>query len=78
EDFRVEPRRPELREYTRRPDYALGTHVAPLGLTFAEKAALGSDFANGAFVALHGSWNRKPASGYKVVFVPFGENGRPA
>jgi glucose/arabinose dehydrogenase len=78
EDFRVEPRRPELREYTRRPDYALGTHVAPLGLTFAGKAALGSGFANGAFVALHGSWNRKPASGYKVVFVPFGENGRPA
>jgi len=78
EDFRVEPRRPELREYTRRPDYALGTHVAPLGLTFASKAALGTGFANGAFVALHGSWNRKPASGYKVVFVPFGENGRPA
>lgn len=78
EDFRVEPRRQELREYTRRPDYALGSHVAPLGLTFASKAALGSGFANGAFVALHGSWNRKPAAGYKVVFVPFGANGRPA
>jgi glucose/arabinose dehydrogenase len=78
EDFRVEPRRQELREYTRRPDYALGSHVAPLGLTFASKAALGGKFASGAFVALHGSWNRKPASGYKVVFVPFGENGRPA
>lgn len=78
EDFRVEPRRQELREYTRRPDYALGSHVAPLGLTFASKAALGGGFANGAFVALHGSWNRKPASGYKVVFVPFGEDGRPA
>jgi glucose/arabinose dehydrogenase len=78
EDFRVEPRRQELREYTRRPDYALGSHVAPLGLTFASKAALGGGFANGAFVALHGSWNRKPASGYKVVFVPFGSDGRPA
>lgn len=78
EDFRVEPRRPELREYTRRPDYALGSHVAPLGLTFANRASLGNGFASGAFVALHGSWNRKPASGYKVVFVPFGDNGRPA
>ena len=78
EDFRVEPRRQELREYTRRPDYALGSHVAPLGLTFASKAALGGAFSNGAFVALHGSWNRKPASGYKVVFVPFGANGQPA
>lgn len=78
EDFRVEPRRQELREYTRRPDYALGSHVAPLGLTFASQAALGTGFANGAFVALHGSWNRKPASGYKVVFVPFGADGRPA
>ena len=78
EDFRVEPRRQELREYTRRPDYALGSHVAPLGLTFASKAALGGGLANGAFVALHGSWNRKPASGYKVVFVPFGADGKPA
>lgn len=78
EDFRVEPRRPDLRQYTRRPDYALGTHTAPLGLAFADKAALGEPFGRGAFVALHGSWNRKPASGYKVVFVPFTERGRPA
>ncbi|GGB57583.1 PQQ-dependent sugar dehydrogenase [Blastomonas aquatica] len=78
EDFRVEPRRQDLREYTRRPDYALGSHVAPLGLTFASNAALGGSFTNGAFVALHGSWNRKPASGYKVVFVPFGSDGQPA
>lgn len=78
EDFRVEPRRQDLREYTRRPDYALGSHVAPLGLTFASKAALGGPFTSGAFVALHGSWNRKPAAGYKVVFVPFGADGRPA
>lgn len=77
EDFRVEPRRPDIRQYTRRPDYALGSHVAPLGLTFAGKARLGAPFSRGAFIALHGSWNRKPASGYKVVFIPFTADGRP-
>ncbi|CAN5249491.1 sorbosone dehydrogenase family protein [soil metagenome] len=71
EDGRVQPERPELREYTHRPDYALGNHVAPLGLTFAEGVKLGAPFEGGAFVGLHGSWNRKPASGYKVVFVRF-------
>lgn len=75
EDRRVQPQRPELREYTKRPDYALGNHVAPLGLTFADKVKFGGSFANGAFVGLHGSWNRKPAAGYKVVFVPFAANG---
>lgn len=75
EDRRVQPQRPELREYTKRPDYALGNHVAPLGLTFAAQAKLGPRFANGAIVGLHGSWNRKPASGYKVVFVPFTDQG---
>lgn len=75
EDRRVQPQRPELREYTKRPDYALGNHVAPLGLTFADKVKIGGSFANGAFVGLHGSWNRKPAAGYKVVFVPFAANG---
>ena len=59
-----------------RPDYALGPHVAPIGLAFAEGAKLGPKFASGAFVGLHGSWNRRPLSGYKVVFVPF-LNGRP-
>jgi len=58
------------------PDYALGNHVAPLGLAFAEGAALGDGFASGVFIGEHGSWNRDPPSGYKVVFVPF-ENGRP-
>lgn len=77
EDRRVEPRRPELREYTHRPDYALGNHVAPLGLSFATGAKLGTPFEQGAFVGLHGSWNRVPKSGYKVVFVPFGGDGRP-
>ena len=78
EDFRVEPRRTDLIEYTHRPDYALGVHVAPLGLTFADKARLGGRFARGAFVALHGSWNRKPAAGYSVIFVPFNASGQPA
>ena len=78
EDRRVQPQRPEIREYTKRPDYALGNHVAPLGLAFADKVKLGAPFTDGAFVGLHGSWNRKPAAGYKVVFVGFndGEAGR--
>ncbi len=76
-DRRVTPERPDLREYTRRPDYALGPHVAALGLTFAADAKLGPNFANGAFIGLHGSWNRVPMSGYKVVYVPFGDNGFP-
>lgn len=75
EDRRVQPQRPEVREYTKRPDYALGNHVAPLGLAFAKDVKLGKSFANGAFVGLHGSWNRKPAAGYKVIFVPFADNG---
>ncbi|MDG2535609.1 sorbosone dehydrogenase family protein [Sphingomonas sp. HITSZ_GF] len=76
-DKRVAPERPDLREYTKRPDFALGAHTAPLGLAFAADAKLGGKFANGAFVALHGSWNREPPSGYKLVFVPFGDNGFP-
>ena len=78
EGRRVQPQRPEIREYTKRPDYALGNHVAPLGLTFADKVQLGAPFTDGAFVGLHGSWNRKPAAGYKVVFVRFqdGEAGK--
>ena len=76
-DRRVQPERPDLLEYTKRPDYALGPHVAPLGIVFANGANLGQAYGNGAFVALHGSWNRKPASGYKVVWVPFGANGFP-
>jgi glucose/arabinose dehydrogenase len=76
-DKRVTPERPDLREYTKRPDYALGPHTAPLGLIFAADTKLGSRFVNGAIVALHGSWNREPPSGYKLVFVPFGDNGYP-
>jgi glucose/arabinose dehydrogenase len=72
QDSRVEPR-PELLEYTKRPDFALGPHTASLGLAFG---SLGS-FQSGAFVGQHGSWNRKPLSGYKVVFIPFNARGFP-
>lgn len=67
----------DMRQYTKRPAYGLGSHVAPLGLSFAQGAKLGDNWTNGAFVALHGSWNREPAAGYKVVFVKFGSNGKP-
>jgi glucose/arabinose dehydrogenase len=77
-DRRVQPENPALQEYSKRPDYALGPHVAALGLAFAGDAKLGANFANGAFVGEHGSWNREPPSGYKVVYVPFGDNGFPA
>ena len=77
EDQRVQPERKDLREYTRRPDFGLGAHTAPLGLAFSQDAALGAPFDHGAFVALHGSWNRKPAAGYKVAYVAFDEKGAP-
>jgi glucose/arabinose dehydrogenase len=70
-DHRVQPGKPEKRQYERRPDYALGAHTAPLGLAFADDAKLGGRFVSGAFIARHGSWNRVPKSGYDVIFVPF-------
>jgi glucose/arabinose dehydrogenase len=76
-DPRVQPQRPELVARALVPDYALGAHVAPLGLAFADGATLGPRFAEGAFIGEHGSWNRRPRSGYRVVFVPF-RNGRPS
>jgi glucose/arabinose dehydrogenase len=89
-DVRVEPGRPDLVAHAIVPDYALGSHVAPLGLAAARNGALTRALAPpastpaassqpgvGMFVGLHGSWNRKPLSGYKVIFVPFA-NGRPA
>ena len=78
-DTRVEAPRPAfLEEYTRRPEYAMGPHVAALGLVFtAEGHRMGSRFGQGAFVARHGSWNRKPPSGYDVVYVAFDERGNP-
>jgi len=75
-DFRVEPQRPELVEQAIKPDYALGSHTASLGLAFYEADLLAEKYHNGAFVGQHGSWNRKPLSGYKVIFVPF-SNGEP-
>ncbi len=78
-DERVDAPRPQfLTEYTRRPEYALGPHVAALGLVFtAEGARMGEKFNSGAFIARHGSWNRKPASGYDVVYVAFDALGNP-
>jgi glucose/arabinose dehydrogenase len=76
-DERAKPQRPDLVAKAIVPDYALGSHTASLGLTFAEGAKLTPQFANGAFVGQHGSWNRRPYSGYKVIFVPF-RDGRPS
>jgi glucose/arabinose dehydrogenase len=76
-DERVRPARPDLVSQAVSPDYALGSHVAPLGMVFSEGTALPSSLATGAFVGEHGSWNRVPHSGYKVVFVPF-QKGLPA
>lgn len=78
-DGRVDaPRPPFIVEYTRRPEFALGPHVAALGLVFsAEGNLMGDKFARGAFIARHGSWNRKPPSGYDVIYVAFDERGNP-
>ncbi|MEW4449338.1 sorbosone dehydrogenase family protein [Qipengyuania sp. JC766] len=78
-DERVEAPRPQyLSNYTRTPEYALGPHVAALGLVFSEQGnRMGSRFGRGAFIARHGSWNRVPASGYDVVYVAFDERGNP-
>jgi glucose/arabinose dehydrogenase len=70
-DVRVKPPRPDLVAQAIPPDFALGPHVAALGLTFSTGQRLGPAFAQGAFVGEHGSWNRIPESGYKVVFIPF-------
>ena len=70
-DVRVEPQKPELVAKAIAPDYAVGPHTASLGLTFAEGSKLPAPFTQGAFIGQHGSWNRKPHSGYKVIFVPF-------
>jgi glucose/arabinose dehydrogenase len=59
------------------PDYALGGHTASLGLVFYESKLFPAAYQNGAFIGQHGSWNRKPHSGYKVVYVPF-SNGQPS
>ena len=78
-DERVEAPMPRyLTEYTRTPQYALGAHVAALGLVFTEEGTrMGDLFGQGAFIARHGSWNRSPPSGYDVVFVAFDDRGNP-
>lgn len=75
-DERVEPPRPDLVAKAIVPDYALGPHTASLGLAFYEGSLLPERYRHGAFIGQHGSWNRKPRSGYKVVFVPF-KDGEP-
>lgn len=76
-DSRVKPQKPELVAEAIVPDYALGNHTASLGLAFSEGTLLPENLRDGAFVGQHGSWNRDPRSGYKVIFVPF-KDGRPS
>jgi glucose/arabinose dehydrogenase len=76
-DDRVQPQRPDLVAKAVVPDYALGPHTASLGLVSSIGTALPGTFANGMFIGQHGSWNRRPHSGYKVIFVPF-EGSKPA
>ena len=76
-DVRVKPQQPELVAKAIVPDYALGSHTASLGLAFSAGNTLPPMFANGMFIGQHGSWNRKPHSGYKVIFVAF-DGSRPA
>lgn len=75
-DKRVQPQQPELVAKAVVPDYALGPHTASLGLASSQGNTLPANFANGMFIGQHGSWNRNPLSGYKVIFVPFAE-GKP-
>ena len=70
-DVRVTPQNPDLVAKAIAADYAVGPHTASLGLTFAEGSKLPAPFTQGVFIGQHGSWNRKPHSGYKVIFVPF-------
>jgi glucose/arabinose dehydrogenase len=76
-DDRVSPQRPDLVTKAITPDYALGAHTASLGLTFNTGNLFPQEMAGGAFVGQHGSWNRKPRAGYKVIFVPFAD-GKPS
>lgn len=80
-DPRVKPQKPDLVQRAIAPDYALGSHVAALGLSFVTGGGFGSGYGEGAFIGQHGSWNRQDPAGYKVVWVPFSDgkpNGRPA
>ncbi len=75
-DERPKPQRPDLVAKAIAPDYALGAHTASLGLTFYEADLFPAQYQGGIFIGQHGSWNREPQSGYKVIFVPF-KNGKP-
>jgi glucose/arabinose dehydrogenase len=70
-DVRVHPQKPEMVAKAIKPDYGLSSHVAALGVTFSQGEMLSPQFANGAFVGEHGSWDRDPPNGYQVIFVPF-------
>jgi len=76
-DKRVQPARPDMVAQALVPDYALGNHTASLGLSWAGESRLPARFHNGMIIGQRGSWNRRPYSGYKVIFVPF-QAGRPA
>ena len=76
-DTRVHKQRPDLVAKALKPDYALGSHVAALGLWFYNGTGLPAQYTGGAFVSNHGSWDRSPLSGYDVVFIPF-TNGKPS
>jgi glucose/arabinose dehydrogenase len=76
-DTRVSPQNPELVAKAIVPDYALGSHTAPLGLASSVGTTLPAPFENGMFVGQHGSWNRQIPNGYRVIFIPFA-NGMPA
>jgi glucose/arabinose dehydrogenase len=75
-DVRMQPQRPDLVKSATAPDYALGSHTASLGLTFSTGAKLGDAFSQGVFIGQHGSWNRDPRAGYRVIFVAF-KDGKP-
>ena len=76
-DVRVSPQNPQLVQKAIAPDFAVGPHTASLGLAFADGKSLPAPFTEGMFVGQHGSWNRKPHSGYKVLFIPF-KDGKPS
>ncbi|HEY0841864.1 sorbosone dehydrogenase family protein [Methylotenera sp.] len=76
-DQRVQPQAPELVAKSIAPDYALGSHTGSLGLVSSDGTSLPTQFSHGMFIGQHGSWNRKPHSGYKVIFVAM-DNGKPA
>ena len=76
-DKRAEPPRPELVAKAIKPNYALGSHTASLGLAFAKEGQIGQAYAGGAFIGQHGSWNRAKPVGYRVIFVPFAD-GKPS